>query len=169
MLLSDHSEAAIVLRGLANLYAGQGKDNQAELLFLRVLSIIERHLGSKHLETASTLHDLAVFYHTQSKYSEAENLYQRALSIHKQVLGPDHPDTKETTTRYVILLRELGRQDEADLLESPQSKQGKAEEDQSGNHKGWNALKERCKEGFSPVFSDSHGRSVIRPLKDTQR
>jgi tetratricopeptide (TPR) repeat protein len=62
-------------------------------LYVRALSISERHWGDDHPYTASSLNNLAVLYQHQGKYEQAEQEFQRVLNIQKQRLGPDHPDT----------------------------------------------------------------------------
>ena len=49
--------------------------------------------------------------------TEAEPLLQRALTIQEAGLGPDHPDIANTLEVYGAVLRELGREEEADSLE----------------------------------------------------
>jgi len=67
---------------------------------------------------AYTLNGLAEVYREQNKYGQAEPLYQRALHIWEQVLGPEHPYTRGTAKDYVLLLRAMKRDGEADELEA---------------------------------------------------
>jgi tetratricopeptide (TPR) repeat protein/transcriptional regulator with XRE-family HTH domain len=108
----EHSLVARSLEGLASLYRDQGKYTEAESLFLRALHIREQQLGLHHAETAESLHDLAVLYHVQGKVTEAESFYLQALSIREQ-LGTQPTKTRETLERYIALLQETHREDEA--------------------------------------------------------
>ena len=43
---------------------------------------------------------------------------RRALTIQEDLVGPDHPDVDETLEAYAALLRQMGRADEAEPMES---------------------------------------------------
>jgi tetratricopeptide (TPR) repeat protein len=66
----EHSDVALSLKGLANLYTRQGKYTQAEQLYLRALRIVEQQLGPEHAETANILHDFAGLQQTQGQTQE---------------------------------------------------------------------------------------------------
>jgi tetratricopeptide (TPR) repeat protein len=90
----------------------QGKYEQAEPLYQRVLAIYEQQLGSQHPDTATSLNNLAELYYSQGKYEQAEPLYQRALLICEQRLGSQHPLTQLVRRNYARLLQEMeGRQE----------------------------------------------------------
>jgi len=126
----EHPDVALLLNNLANLYREQGMYAEAEPLYQRALRIQEQTLGPEHPDVAFPLFNLAIIYPDQGKYAEAELFYQRALAIREQSLGQHHPITVETRKRYVIFLREMGRQDEATLLEALQPMLTKTEEEQ---------------------------------------
>jgi hypothetical protein len=50
-LVSDHVDIAETLNALAKAHRGQGRDDQAEPLLLRVLAIREKSLGPDHPST----------------------------------------------------------------------------------------------------------------------
>ena len=81
------------LSNLASLYQAQGKYEQAEPLYQRVLAIFEMQLGPEHPYTGTCLNNLAGLYQAQGKYEQAEPLYQRALPILGKIVGPQHPIT----------------------------------------------------------------------------
>ncbi len=116
----QHPQTAHALTGLATLYSEQGKCEQAESLYQRALTVRQQHLGPLHPDVAETLHHFAHFRQMQQQTTEALSLYQQALAIREQALGYNHPKTQETRTCYVSLLRNLGLDDEAALLEQPQ-------------------------------------------------
>jgi Tetratricopeptide repeat len=68
--------------------------------------------------TATNLTNLALLYDNQQRYNDAEPLYRRAISIREKVFGSGHPDRTFSIRSYVALLRKLGRDDEAQTLES---------------------------------------------------
>jgi tetratricopeptide (TPR) repeat protein len=86
-------------------YHKQGKDQQAESLYLQILPIFEEVYGSTHPELALSLSNLALLYEDVGKYKEAKLLYQRALAICEQMLGPEHHVTSGIQDRYAALLR----------------------------------------------------------------
>jgi tetratricopeptide (TPR) repeat protein len=96
----------------------QGKYAQAEPFFLRALAIWEQALGPDHPQVAYPLNNLATLYSEQGKYAQAEPFYRRALAIWEQALGPGHSLTRVTAENYVLLLRAMKREREADDLEA---------------------------------------------------
>jgi tetratricopeptide (TPR) repeat protein/CHAT domain-containing protein len=74
--------------------------DEAESLFIRMLSIKERATGPKSLEVAYVASDLAHVHLQQAKYSEARPLCERALSIREEALGPEHPEVGQSL-RYL--------------------------------------------------------------------
>ncbi len=67
---------------------------------------------------ATSLNNLALLYFAQGKYAEAEPLYKRSLSIAETALGPEHPQVADSLGNYAWLLRETGREAEADKMEA---------------------------------------------------
>jgi len=55
----------------------------------------------------------------QGNYEEAEPLLGRALEISEAALGPDHPNVEKVAANLADVLRQLGREDEAQQLEEP--------------------------------------------------
>lgn len=64
--------------------------DQAELLYLRAISVQEEALGMDHPDTAFSLNALASLYCDLGKCKKAEALALRVLSICEQKLEPDH-------------------------------------------------------------------------------
>lgn len=114
----EHPRTVETLLRLAQVYHQQGKHEGAEPLYKRVLAIDEEVYGKEHPDVATGLNDLAELYVTQERYSEAEPLYLRALTIKEQWLGDTHPNTRTGRENYAILLRKLGREQEAGALEA---------------------------------------------------
>jgi tetratricopeptide (TPR) repeat protein/transcriptional regulator with XRE-family HTH domain len=114
----DHPDIAYALNGLANLYREQSLYELARPLYQRVLTLRQ---SLQHFDVADSLHDIAYFHELQHQTIEALSLYQQALTIREKALGPHHPKTNVTRTAYVQLLRELGRVEEALIIENQTS------------------------------------------------
>lgn len=64
---------------LGNLYADQGKLNEAEEMYQRALAGKEKAFGPDHTSTLDKVNNLASLYYVQGKVKEAEEMCQRAL------------------------------------------------------------------------------------------
>jgi hypothetical protein len=53
----------------------------------------------------------------QGKYADAESNLQQALGIREQKFGTENPKVASTLESYAALLRELGRNSEAEVME----------------------------------------------------
>ncbi len=67
---------------------------------------------------AATLYSLASVDRAQGRYAEAEPLYKRALAVREKELRPDHPFVATSLENYAALLRDVGRNAEADTLDA---------------------------------------------------
>jgi len=90
----------------------RARQEEAEPLYQRALTIREKALGPEHPETARALYHQANLYYDQGKYEEALPLYQRALTIREKVFGLDHRITKRTQENYTNLLQKMGQKTE---------------------------------------------------------
>ena len=114
------------LADLALIQYAQGKDAEAESLFLESLASMkhrrEQSSGEdrKHVATqiAERLERLAEFYRDSDKKEQVAPLYKEALEIREKDLGLDDYDTIATARAYVEELRKLNRDAEANALES---------------------------------------------------
>jgi len=111
----DH-QFAVSLNGLASLYRNQGEYNEAEPLFLRSLSIMEKQLGENHLDVAINLNNLAGLYTDQGKYNEAEPLYRRSLCIMEKQLGENHLYVVNSLNNLALLYTDQGKYKVAEPL-----------------------------------------------------
>jgi tetratricopeptide (TPR) repeat protein len=57
-------------------------------------------------------------YSDLGQYAKAEPPFERALAIREKVLGSKHPDVATCLENYVLLLRNMGRTEEAAPFES---------------------------------------------------
>ena len=70
-----------------------GKYNEAEDAFARVMETRERMLGEEHPSTLTSMANLASTYWKQGRWKEAEELGVGVMETTKRVLGEEHPDT----------------------------------------------------------------------------
>lgn len=111
---SDHSNVAISLNSLAELYISKGNYSEIESLYKRALDIVEKALGPDHPDVAISLMNLAELYYNQGRYTEAEPLYKRSLEILEEVLGPDHPEVVTMLEHMAALYKMIAKEDEAE-------------------------------------------------------
>jgi len=101
---------------LGDLYHSEGRDSEAENLFLRALDLREKGAGPKRPELARILSSQAPllnFYRDQGRLSEIEPIFQRALAIQERVLGPEDESVFWTLTEMARVYREEGKKADA--------------------------------------------------------
>jgi non-specific serine/threonine protein kinase/serine/threonine-protein kinase len=96
LLGEDHSETLVSAHQLANVYWYQRKLDDAERLYVDVLSRRQRLLGEDHPDTLKAKSDLASMSLLRKRPAEAERLTAEVLAVQRRVLGADHPDTLST-------------------------------------------------------------------------
>ncbi|MFN7715560.1 MAG: tetratricopeptide repeat protein [Pseudanabaenaceae cyanobacterium] len=85
------------LANLGSLYESQGKYEEAKLLYIEALDILQEQ--GNYTDAISRLNDLARIHHAQGQYEEALKLYQQALEIYE-----DGKDTDIATYARTINL-----------------------------------------------------------------
>ncbi|MEM9454368.1 MAG: serine/threonine-protein kinase [Myxococcota bacterium] len=98
-----HDEASS-RHSYANILAEQGKYDEAEAEFRRVISREEHLRGLHDLRLASRYSNLALVLAQQGKYSEAEIELRALVSLEEAVLGPAHPDAALTRGQLARVL-----------------------------------------------------------------
>jgi len=98
---------------LAQLYESQGRQEEAEALYLKTLEFKRRVLGEQHPDTLVSMSDLAGLYNVQGRYGEAEPLYLKTLKLRRQVLGVEHPSTLTSMNNLALLYKAQGRYEQA--------------------------------------------------------
>jgi tetratricopeptide (TPR) repeat protein len=112
---ANHSTTATSLSNLANLYFGEGKFEEAKVLYQRALLVCEQ-IGTDQLAVATCLDSLANIYTTLGEYAEAEALYQRAFSIREQESGAKPADRATSFATLAHLRIVQGKYAEAEPL-----------------------------------------------------
>ncbi len=115
----DEQDHRIVtsLTDVGNARTKQGRDDDAIPMFQRALALAEQAFGPQDPEVGVACLALARIHHRQLDYETAEPFYQRALEMFRNRPGTPQRTFKTLIEPYVRLLRETGRDDEADRLE----------------------------------------------------
>ena len=119
-----HPEVAASYNSLGRLYAEQGQLIDAESHYSKALDVMtlvladNPHVINSNSRTASTYraqayHNRARLFHQQGKYVDAENLFGAALVILRSTFGEKHSEVARGYENYAMLLRDMGRVDEA--------------------------------------------------------
>ncbi|MCP3474050.1 CHAT domain-containing protein [Bradyrhizobium sp. CCGUVB1N3] len=111
---NNHRDLAGALNNLAQVYAAQGHDDQAEPLYKRAVALLEKSLGLDTPEIAPELNNLAALYQRQQRFAEAEPLFKRALAIYQKAGGPEHPAVATLLNNIGQLDRDLNRDADAE-------------------------------------------------------
>ncbi len=107
-------ESSIILHNLARALKDAGRYREAEPLYRRSLTIVEKE--RQHPDVAIPLNGLAALYQAQGRYGEAEPLYERAQAIREKALGPQHPAVATGLNDLAGLYEDQGRYREAEPL-----------------------------------------------------
>ncbi len=86
----DHLQVAISLNNLAAFYKSLEKFAEAEPLYLKAISLLEKLKGKEHPDVASCLNNLGDLYLACGKYLDSEKYYKEALSILEKKYGKSH-------------------------------------------------------------------------------
>ncbi|GHO94447.1 tetratricopeptide repeat protein [Reticulibacter mediterranei] len=116
----EYPAAAITLQNIALTQVEQGKYEEAERLYKQAIEILVngREMGAELGQIALVKNNLASLYQRQERFQEAESLYQQVLNFRKKALGLKHPDTVDTIKSYTSLLRDMNRENDAEMLEN---------------------------------------------------
>ena len=112
------------LNKIGVIYATQGKYEEAENLFKKVINGAQEELkaaedsdGKDSRRAAICLNDLAILYMEQDKADKAEPLFQRVLSIwEKEYHNPIDPNLTSPLEEYAECLQKLGKTQEAENI-----------------------------------------------------
>ena len=103
----NHQNTIGTVNNLANVLNKQGRLEEAQKLYERVLSGQERVLGLNHEHTLNTVNNLATILFEQGRLEEAKKQFERTLSGYAQILGPNHFKTILLLESYLRLINNL--------------------------------------------------------------
>jgi len=116
MLGASSIKTAGVLCMLGDAYRLSKDFKQAEGPLRRCADIRETDGGVQNAELAAALHSLALTFEGQGKYALAEPRFSLAEKIEENTLGITSPELAETLEDHAALLKQLGRDKEAEHL-----------------------------------------------------
>jgi non-specific serine/threonine protein kinase/serine/threonine-protein kinase len=108
----DHPQLVDLLVYLAEVHLAQRRPRDAERVLRRALAIA----GEEHSHYGRTVAALAESIARMGRDAEADSLFARGLAAEEKDLPPTHPEMRRIITRYGVLLRRLGRAQEAAAL-----------------------------------------------------
>lgn len=114
----EHPALTPTLNNLAAAYWKEGKYPSAEVLYKRVISILEKNPQSDHAEEylASSLDNLGLVYQDMGRYAEAYPLHERALKLFENTVGSDNPDVATCLNNLGEAYSHVGRDRDAEPL-----------------------------------------------------
>jgi tetratricopeptide (TPR) repeat protein len=112
---SGHPETLALLNNLAVLYKVWGRFDEAHALYQLAFMLAGSAGDDRAL--ATLYHDLGGLEHARGRDAEAEELYQRALRLFEQSVPADHPHAVTCASHYAHLLRQSGREHDAERLD----------------------------------------------------
>jgi TonB family protein len=109
---------AMCLEDLANVYEGQGKYADAELILKRALAVREKAHGPDDPDVAWGAQRLAYSYMQEGKYSDAEPYLKRAIAVREKALGPESREVSESVRLLARAYFDQGRYADAEPLDA---------------------------------------------------
>ncbi|KZL80786.1 tpr domain protein [Colletotrichum incanum] len=98
---------------LGRIYDDEGRWEDAEELFVRVMETRKSVLGEEHPDTLTSMANLASTYADQGRWKEAEELEVQVMETSKRVLGEEHPSTLLSMHNLAFTQESQGRWEDA--------------------------------------------------------
>ena len=106
---ADHPDTLISKNGLAVVYKGMKRYEEAEGLLLEVVEARTAKLGVDHPDTLTGKNNLALLYQAQNRYDLAEPLFREVVDGSRRKLGPTHPDTQQRIRNLILCYEQIGQ------------------------------------------------------------
>ena len=117
-LLGDyHSDVAMNLNNIAQLYSQIGQYEEALPFQEQALVAYKKSLGDEHLDFAYSVNNLALIYFEIGQYDKSLPLFEQTLQIRKKALGEDHPDVAMSLNNIAQLYCKMGQYDKSLLFQ----------------------------------------------------
>jgi len=106
------------LINLADVYKPKGRFFEAEELYKRAISVLEKDKGPESLEVAEVCDMLAELYIRQGKYSLAKPYRKRSLDIYEKAYGPKDARLLPALENYIAVLKKLNFSNQVAILKA---------------------------------------------------
>ena len=106
-----------IMQRLAWTLYREGKLNEADAQFRRLLETERRVLGPQNPETVGVMGDMATILDSEGRFAEAETLQREVLEAQKRLIGPEAHYTLMSANNLANMLVDEGRAAEAEKLE----------------------------------------------------
>ena len=116
VLGDEHSVTLEATGGLATLYYGLARYEEAEPLCASGLEVTQRVLSEEHDVTLGFMNLMAMLHCQRGRYGQGTTLVTRALQIGERLLGKEHPATVQSMFVLGELYRFQDRYDDAQSL-----------------------------------------------------
>jgi tetratricopeptide (TPR) repeat protein len=114
----DDEESRIELtRKFANCLYSDGRYNETEPWYVRMMERSKRVLGEEHPDTLASIHHLAIIYSDQGRWKEAGELQRAVMESAIRLLGVNHFNTLTSMANLASTFWNQGRWKEAEELE----------------------------------------------------
>ncbi len=113
--LEDEKRMDLAWKCARSLYE-DGRNNEAEELWVQMMEICKKTLGIDHPDTLISMNNLASTFRNQGRWEAAEELQLQVVEIRKKKLGIDHPDTLKSMNNLASTFRAQGRWEAAEEL-----------------------------------------------------
>jgi CHAT domain-containing protein len=108
ILGKEHSDYAVSLSNIAQIYSDLGDYSKALELNLECLALREKILGKEHLYYAVALGNLSLSYSYLGDYNKALDLNLECLALYEKILGKEHSDYSVSLSNIAQIYSDLG-------------------------------------------------------------
>lgn len=112
-LPDDDTNEDVTWSNLGQLYAGQGRMDDALQAFERAVMVVEGRYGSNHPYLAAPLENLGAVRGARREYDEAISVLTRSLALRRASLGDMHPQNANSLLNLSNVDRHLGNYEQA--------------------------------------------------------
>jgi tetratricopeptide (TPR) repeat protein len=112
----DHTDVAVALNFLSEIYYRQERYREAELPCRRALEIRQKALGPHHADVAFSLNNLGEIHRATNRYVSAARLFKQALAIFEMAPAHQPVHTASVLNNLAALYVTTGYFDEAAAL-----------------------------------------------------
>ena len=110
----DEKEIQDTLNNLAFPLSKQGKHDETEAIYKKILNYRTAHYGPDHEQTLQTLWNLALTYREQEDFVNSESKFSQLVGVQSKSLGIDHPNTLDSLMQHAWVLQQVRKYAQAE-------------------------------------------------------